>query len=149
MMMVMANKSPEIHEADISTNTSSVVIKASIVSCKQPYHQNYFLHLHILCYPHLHSLSGPCRCGAVLVHNGRASNLLEERNNGLALVWADIFTPGCDRLILSMFQLNNTLLMDEALCCYNCMDKNIFILLLRGDWISQTGCFFGKLPNGL
>ena len=54
MVMAMANKSPEIHEADISTNTSSVVIKASIVSCKQPYHQNYFPHLHILRYPHLH-----------------------------------------------------------------------------------------------
>ena len=21
--------------------------------------------------------------------------------------------------------------------------------LLRGDWILQNGCFFGKLPNGL
>ena len=24
-----------------------------------------------------------------------------------------------------------------------------YFFQLRGDWISQTGCFFGKLPNGL
>ena len=49
-------------------------------------------------------ISGARWCGTVLVHNGGAPNLLEERNDGYAFVWPDIFTPGCDWLILSYLE---------------------------------------------
>ena len=44
-------------------------------------------------------IPGPRWCGAFLVHNGRASNLPEERNHGFAFVWDDILTTRRDRLI--------------------------------------------------
>ena len=53
-------------------------------------------------HPHAHNdqpqSTGARGCGVVLVHNGRAPNLLEERDDGLAFVRPHIFTPWCDWL---------------------------------------------------
>ena len=44
------------------------------------------------------------------------------------------------------------LVIDGTFCTilFNTVQEGNFLHLhIRGDWISQTGCFFGKLPNGL
>jgi len=60
-----------------------------------------------------------------------------------------LLSAGLVPLVLPLFIVVGWRLCLAKICNYCQATGEIMILIVRGDWISQTGCFFGKLPNGL